>query len=169
MRFRGVVYRGHNPRWSWPPVSGEGARVHGGRFNRIGVPAFYASHAPMTALRETGSLGQPMQPILLCGYDVDAEPIFDTWDSSQRRAHAVTDDELRCPDWERTMYSGGVPASQAMADRLITAGYVGMRVPSFVPGARADDVNVVFWSWSDRRPSRIVLIDDESRLPESGK
>ena len=29
--------------------------------------------------------------------------------------------------------------------------------------------NVVFWSWSDRRPSRIVLIDDESRLLESGK
>ena len=169
MRFRGIVYRAHDPRWSWPPVSGEGARVHGGRFNRIGVPAFYASLSPMTAPRETSSLRQPMQPILLCAYDVDAEPILDTWNSSQRRTHAVTDDELRCSDWERTMYGGGVPPSQAMADRLIAAGYVGMRVASFVPGARADDVNVVFWSWSDRRPSRIVLVDDERRLPESAR
>ena len=111
-----------------------------------------------------------MQPILLCAYDVDAEPIFDTLDSSQRRAHGVTDDELRCPNWERAMYGGGgVPPSQAVADRLIAAGYVGMRVPSFVPGARADDVNLVFWSWSDRRPSRIVLVDDERRLPGTAK
>ena len=123
----------------------------------------------MTALRETSLLGQPMQPILLCAYDVDARPIFDTLDSSQRRAHAVTDDELRCPNWERAMYGGGVPPSQAVADRLIAAGYVGMRVPSFVPGARADDVNLVFWSWSDRPPSRIVLIDDERRLPGIAK
>ena len=123
----------------------------------------------MTALREASSLGQPMQPILLCAYDVDAEPIVDTLDSSQRRAHAVTDDELRCPDWERTMHGSGAPPSQALADRLIEAGCVGMRVPSFAPGARADDVNLVFWSWSDRLPSRIVLIDDERRLPGSAK
>lgn len=77
MRFRGIVYRAHDPRWSWPPVSGEGSRLYGGRFN----------------------------------------------------------------------------------------GYVGMRVPSFAPGAGADDVNLVLWRWSDRRPSRVALIDDEGRLP----
>ena len=81
MRFRGIVYRAHDPRWSWPPVSGEGSRIYGGRFNRI------------------------------------------------------------------------------------AAGYVGMRVPSFAPGAGADDVNLVLWRWSDRRPSRVALIDDEGRLP----
>ena len=50
-----------------------------------------------------------------------------------------------------------------LADRLIAAGWVGMRVPSFASGAAANDVNLVFWRWGDRRPSRIVLIDDERR------
>ena len=166
MRFRGIVYRAHDPRWSWPPVSGEGARLHGGRFNRIGVPAFYSSLSPVTALREASPLGQPLQPMLLCAYEVDAEPIFDALDLSQRRAHAVTDDELRCPGWERDLYSGIVPLSHALADRLIAAGCAGMRVPSFAPGAAARDVNIVFWRWGDRRPSRVVLIDDERRLPQ---
>ena len=51
-----------------------------------------------------------------------------------------------------------------LADRLIAAGWVGMRVPSFASGAAANDVNLVFWRWGDRRPSRIVLIDDERRI-----
>ena len=41
MRFRGIVYRAHNPQWSWTPLSGEGARRRGGRLNRRGVPALY--------------------------------------------------------------------------------------------------------------------------------
>lgn len=165
MRFRGIVYRAHDPRWSWPPVSGEGARLHGGRFNRVGVPAFYASMSPATAVREASPLGHLLQPILLCAYEVDAEPMLDALDASQRRTHAATDDELRCPGWELDMYSGITPPSQALADRLIAAGFAGMRVPSFAPGAAADDINLVFWRWSDRGPSRIVLIDDERRIP----
>ena len=32
-----------------------------------------------------------MQPIVLCSYEVDAEPIFDATNSFQRAAHFVTD------------------------------------------------------------------------------
>lgn len=81
MKFHGYVFRAHNPVWSWSPTSGEGARLHGGRFNRVGVPAFYASLSPTTALREVGSLRQPLQPIVLCAYEVDAEPVFDALDA----------------------------------------------------------------------------------------
>ena len=165
MRFRGIVYRAHDPRWSWPPVSGEGSRLYGGRFNRIGVPAFYTSLSPLTAIREAGSLRRPMQPNLLCAYEIDAEPIFDALDSRRCREQAVTDDALRCPNWEWDMHCGATPRSHLLADRLIAAGYVGMRVPSFAPGAGSDDVNLVLWRWSDRRPSRVALIDDEGRLP----
>ena len=62
------------------------------------------------------------------------------------------------------MLAGVVPASQALADRLIAAGYAGMRVRSFAVGAGAGDVNLVVWRWSARRPHRVVLIDDEGRL-----
>ncbi len=164
MRFRGIVYRAHNPRWSWSPVSGEGARLHGGRFNRIGVAALYTSLSPVTALREAGTLGHPLQPLLLCAYEIDAEPVFDSLDSRERDIHAVTDAESSCPGWERDMHRGAVPASQALADRLISAGYVGMRVRSFAPGSDAHDLNLVLWRWGDRMPSRVVLIDDEGRL-----
>ena len=62
------------------------------------------------------------------------------------------------------MYSGAVPGSQALADRLIESGSFGMLVRSFAPGARPADVNLVFWRWGDRLPSRIVVADDQGRL-----
>lgn len=165
MRFRGIVYRAVHPQWSWSPTSGEGARLRGGRFNRVGVPALYTSWSPLTAIREASALRQPMQPLVLCAYEVDAEPVFDSMSPTRRMDEGVTDDALRCPRWKEEMCRGHVPASQALADRLIAPGYVGMRVPSFAPEAGADDVNLVLWRWSDRRPSRVALIDDEARLP----
>ena len=54
----------------------------------------------MTALREASSVQQPMQPVLVCAYEIDAEPVFDALDAMQRREHAVTDEQLRCPNWE---------------------------------------------------------------------
>ena len=163
MRFRGVAFRAHKPRRSWSPLSGEGARRRGGRFNRIDVPALYMSLAPLTAIREASPIGRP-QPITLCAYEIDAEPIFDAVSSRTRMAHAVTDLELDAPGWRLEMLSGAIPASQALADRLIAAGFVGMRVRSFAAGAGPDDVNLVLWRWSDRPPSCVVVIDDEGRL-----
>ena len=64
------------------------------------------------------------------------------------------------------MHGGTVPASQALADRLIAAGYVGMKVRSFAPGSADNDLNLVLWRWGDRLPSRVVLIDDEGRLAQ---
>ena len=164
MRFRGVVYRAHDPRWSWAPLSGEGARLYGGRFNRRGVPALYTSLAMLTAIWQSQPVGRPLQPLLLCAYQVDAEPIFDAANTERRRGQGVTLADLACPTWREVMFAGGVPASQALADRLIRSGYVGMRVPSLVAGAGASDLNLVMWKWGPRRPARVILIDDDRRL-----
>ena len=165
MRFQGVVYRAHNPRWSWNPLSGEGARLYGGRFNRRGVPALYTSLAPLTAVREAALLGRPMQPITLCAYEVDAEPVFDASDKALCRSLDVSDSDIASPSWRAEMLAGAVSTSQGLADRLIAAGYVGMRVRSFAPATVPDDVNLVLWTWGPERPSRAVLIDEEGRLP----
>ena len=166
MRFQGLVYRAHNPQWSWDPLSGEGARLYGGRFNRRGVPALYTSLAPLTAVREATLLGRPLQPITLCAYEVDAEPIFDAFDEALCRSLGVSNPDIECPSWRAEVLAGAVPASQALADRLIAAGYAGMRVRSFAPATGPHDVNLVLWTWSPEPPSRVVLIDDEARLPQ---
>ena len=118
----------------------------------------------MTALREAIPLGRPLQPILLCAYHVDAEPIFDSRNKVQCADHGVTDSDLHCPAWRTVMYGGAVPASQALADRLIGSGFVGMLVRSFAAGAGPEDVNLVFWRWGDRLPSRVVVVDEPGRL-----
>ena len=164
MRFRGLVYRVHNPQWSWTPLFGEGARRHGGRFNRRGVPALYTSLSPLTAIREAEPLGRPMQPLVLCAYEIDAEPIFDALDEELCQASHVGASVLACSAWEAEMRAGYMSASQALADRLGAAGYAGMRVQSFARGAGDGDVNLVLRRWGANRPVRVVLIDDEDRL-----
>ncbi|MGV3552391.1 RES family NAD+ phosphorylase [Rhizobium sp.] len=41
MIFSGFAYRAHDPKWAFDPLSGEGAAIHGGRFNPRGVEALY--------------------------------------------------------------------------------------------------------------------------------
>ncbi len=164
MRIREVVYRAHNPQWAWTPMSGEGARRYGGRFNRRGVPALYLSFSPVTAIRESQPVGQPMQPLTLCAYEVDAEPVFDAEDPVMLREAEVNPHDVACPAWEAEMLGGTVAASQVLAERLVAAGYVGMRVRSFAVGAGDEDLNLVMWKWGDGYPSRVAVIDEEGRL-----
>jgi len=115
-------------------------------------------------MREASSLGRPLQPIVLCAYEVDSEPIFDALVREQRMAYGVNDDVLRCPNWRAEMLSGAIPSSQVLAERLIADGYVGLRVQSFASRAGKDDLNMVFWDWGERQPSRVVPIDDDGRM-----
>ena len=128
------------------------------------MPALYTSLTPLTAIREAQPLGRPMQPLTLCAYEVDVEPVFDSRDAAERSALGVADSELLCETWESEMLKGAVPSSQALADRLIAAGQVGMLVRSFVRGSGPDDFNLVLWKWGPKPPGRVVLIDDEGRL-----
>ena len=164
MRFRGLVYRAHNPQWSWTPLSGEGSRLYGGRFNQRGVPAFYTSLAPLTAMREAQPLGRPMQPLTLYAYEINAEPLFDSTDGERRRALSVAEADLACPTWEAEMLAGSVQATQALADRLIAARYAGIQVHSFAVSAGLADPNLVLWKWGANLPTRVILIDEEGRI-----
>jgi len=166
-RYRGLVYRAHNPRWAFLPISGEGAARWGGRFNPIGTPALYTSERFETAwLEAQQGFSYKTQPLLLCSYDVDCSHILDLTNPMILERLGVEPDELNCP-WELLADERVEPPTWALARRCIEAGIQGARVPSFARGATVRDINLVFWSWSEQAPNRVVVIDDEQRLPRN--
>lgn len=163
VEFRGTLYRSLNPIYAREPMSGRGAELYGGRFNKKGIPALYTSLSIMTALREANQVGA-LQPTTLVSYDAEFEHIFDTRDDVALRAEGMDDAGLADPTWRDQMKKAGEAQTQAFAGRLAAAGYHGLLVRSFAPGATLDDANLVLWKWSDEAPYRLTLIDDEGRL-----
>lgn len=163
MRYEGQLYRALNPIFASEPMSGRGAQLYGGRFNRKGTPALYMSLSVMTALREANQAGS-LQPTTLVCYDASIESVFDCRDEAAMRAEGMTMPALSNSTWRDQMKASGEAATQAFARRLAAAGYHGLLVRSFAAGATADDLNLVLWQWSSSAPCRLALIDDENRL-----
>jgi len=163
MDFRGALYRALNPIYAREPMSGRGAELYGGRFNRKGTPALYTSLSIMTALREANQIGA-LQPTTLVSYDADIERVFDSRDEAALRAEEMDNAALADATWRDQMKATGEARTQAFARKLAAAGYHGLLVTSFAPGATNDDLNLVLWQWSDAAPCRLTLIDDEDRL-----
>ena len=76
-RFVGTIYRALNPLWMRQPLSGEGARRHGGRFNARGTPALYTALTPEGAMAEANQAGRPFEPVTLVAYEADLGPVLD--------------------------------------------------------------------------------------------
>jgi len=148
-------------------LSAAGAKLHGGRFNRRGLSALYTSLDVLVAIREASPLGGPFHPLTLCQYRVDCEDIFDTRDPKAMQGESISEDELHCPSWNEQMLDGEIPASQQLADRLLARNYAGMLVRSFARGAGPEDINLVLWKWSKRRPHKTTLFDPNHRLSKS--
>lgn len=167
MRFVGTCYRVHDPRWSFKPLSGYGAAVHGGRFNPKGVPALYLSLDLVTAVREGNQgLAARIEPCVLCSYDVDCDDIVDLRDDAARDAAAVSLEELACA-WALLALERKPVPSQKLASGLIAKGKSGVLVPSFAIGSAADSVNLVLWMWGPHLPHRVTVHDPSGRLPKS--
>ena len=166
-RYLGLVYRGHNPQWMYTPESGQGAAIHGGRFNPKGRPALYTSEQFTTALKEAQQ-GFPFksQPLTLCAYEVDCRPILDLTNARVRNENKIALADLECP-WEALNGKKILPPSWRIAESLIQQGIAGIRVQSQAPGATEQDINLVFWKWGGMAPTKVVVIDDFGRLRPS--
>jgi len=165
VRYRGVAYRAHNPRWSWSPLSGDGARLHGGRFNPKGVAALYLSLDWSTAVLEANQgFALRFPPLTLVSYDVDCDDIADLTSADVRGRLNVTRRDLACA-WKLLADTGKPVPSWVIAQRLIDARLAGVIVPSFAAGADRHAKNLVLWRWSDAPPHKVTVIDAERRLP----
>lgn len=163
MHYQGKIYRALNPIYAREPLSGRGAELYGGRFNPKGMPALYTSLTIMTALKEANQVGN-LQPTTLVSYDADVETVFDCRDDAALRAQGMDGSAFSAPTWRDQMKISGEARTQTLARQLAAAGYCGLLVRSFAPGASDDDLNLVLWKWSSVPPRRLTLIDDEDRL-----
>lgn len=164
-RFDGVVYRAHHPAWAFDPESGDGAKLHGGRFNRIGMPCFYAALSLETAwLEAQQGFAFKAQPLTICSYRAELSDVLDLTNPDAHEAADVNHAQLGCA-WERLAGDRKPVPTWELAERLIAAGCAGVIVPSFASRATPDNRNLVLWSWNREAPHRLQVIDDEQRLP----
>lgn len=165
--FTAMAYRAHHPMWSFDPLSGEGAKKHGGRFNRPGCAALYLSLDPTTAWMEAQQ-GFPFkpQPMTLVAYEIDCKMIADLNDEALLKRLDFAPQDLACA-WEAIAAKKQQPATWQLVDLLRNLNVAGILVRSFATGCNANHQNLVLWDWSDSAPNAVQPIDDFGRLPST--
>ena len=92
------------------------------------------------------------------------EDIADLSDARARARLGVTLPDLACA-WAGLLDHGQVPPSWLVADRLMAAGFAGLLVRSFAPGATEVDLNAVIWTWAPDPPHQVRVVDPGGWLP----
>jgi RES domain-containing protein len=165
LKFTGRCYRGHDPKWSFSPTSGDGAALTGGRFNRKGEHRLYLSLDIATAVGEcTQGFANRLMPLTICEYDADIEPVADLRTDEARQALGIDYRDLDCA-WKNLMLAGKEAPSWLVVDKLAAEGFAGILVPSFVPGAGAGNINIVLWQWGSDLPHQLLVFDPHGGLP----
>ena len=157
--YQGPLYRALNPIWARDPLSGEGAKRHGGRFNAKGRAALYTAMTVMGAVAEANQIGRPFEPVTLVSYAADLANLLDATNPKHLAAHGITAADLAADDWRLQMITQGRSTAQVISETLIAAGYDGLIAPSFAKGGPPNARNLVLWRWSG-----LTLINSEHRL-----
>jgi RES domain-containing protein len=152
------LWRMIHPRRDRNPLSGEGARLWGGRWNMKGWPALYLATDPATAIAEYYQ-GNP-KPGMLVPYRLETGRIADLTEPDEQISEA-----LACHWDEIARRQGQVPPSWALAHELIADGVDGALVLSVQNrGGR----NLVLWRWHDAREegegAALKVLDPEAAL-----
>jgi len=153
--------------WSYDPLSGNGAKKHGGRFNRPGCAALYLSLDLTTAWMEAQQ-GFPFkpQPMTLVAYEIDCAKIADLNDEHLLASMGSSTQELGCA-WEDLATQNQEPPTWRLAEQLRALDVAGILVRSFASGCTTKNQNLVLWRWSDSEQGNVRVIDDFGRLPKT--
>jgi RES domain-containing protein len=161
--FSGFAYRAHDPKWAFDPLSGEGAAVHGGRFNPRGVPALYLAASPEGAILEAShGFAYRFEPLTICTYEIAALKLADLTDADLLAGAGVNTDDLGSA-WMLELSEGKRPGSWQVHDKLVET-WSGAWVPSFARNARSNFRNIVLWRWNTGPADTVSIFDPNSRL-----
>lgn len=157
-----VVFRVHQPKWSFAPTSGAGAGAHGGRANRPGVNALYLSLELETALAEYQQLDALLPPGLMVSYNLSVESLVDFRGGFTRDWDALWQD-FYC-DWRRMHFNQGIePPSWVIGDQVLAAGAKGILFNSAIAGG----TNLVIYTDALTGADAINVYDPGNDLPKN--
>lgn len=157
-----VLWRAFVPRWSWLPLSGEGAARFGGRWNPVGVPTIYAAMELSTAWAEYNQ-GFVQHPALIARLELCGANLADLTDISVMEELDLSP-EIHRTEWRAELDAGRIVETHRQQARLAAAGHDGVIYPSFMsPGGRC----VALWRWNGPRQPILKVVDPEGRLPRS--
>lgn len=143
-------------RWQREPLSGAGAAVTGGRWNRPGQEALYLSVDHATAVSEYHQ--NLVRPGTLATYEVQSTAIVDFTNPATAQPYG-SPAELLFAEWRSIVAIGKAePLSWQVIDMLIAQGADGLLFPSAqLRGSK----NLVLWRWSDKPGSgaHVGLLD----------
>lgn len=142
------------------PLSGEGARLYGGRWNRVGTEALYLAADHTTAIAEYYQ-DYVMQGTL-AAYDVASDHIADLTNADGPHGDRIRD-AVQCAWARMARIERQDPPGWRLADELIAAGADGALVPS---RQTQSGVNLVLWRWSmdGTIGARVSVVDPWSEL-----
>lgn len=157
------------PRWAHDPLSGAGAALRGGRYNRAGVEALYLAYDIDTAVNEyEQDIG--IRPGTFCYYDVDLDPVVDFSVDVTVNEFGFSPADRFCL-WKDLVSRGTVPPTWLLADAAMAAGFVAAIVPSAAtanrpPARRTPGMNLVIWRWNTGAAGMAVrALDPTNELP----
>jgi len=131
------------------------------------VQALYLGLTVGCAIKEASQgFAFKIDPCILCCYDVDCTDIADLRKDAGRARHGVDLADMGCP-WAADLTDGRDPSSWAIARSLMSEGWAGILVPSFVVGATPEDQVLVLWDWSAAPPHLVRIFDPGGRLPKN--
>ena len=157
-----VFHRYLTPKWAFVPLSGAGAAVDGGRFNRPGVEALSLSRAPQTALEEYRQGVSITPPATLAAYEITLAQIVDLSAGYDPAIWSPEWAEWKC-NWRKiARMELKIPPSWSLSDAVITAGYRGLLFPSL---QHAGGTNLVIFNANLTDGDAIKVHDPDGRLP----
>jgi RES domain-containing protein len=156
------LWRAFVPRWSYLPLSGEGATRFGGRWNPVGAPTIYAARELSTAWAEYNQ-GFVQHPAIIARLDLVGATLIDLNNPGVMSGLGLKGDLHRC-EWRAIVASGEIPETYLVRERLIAGGADGVIFPSHMsPGGTC----VALWRWNVPGGPVLELIDPEDRLPKT--